>query len=67
MTEPTSDSLGKIAVIGLTGRYPAARNLEQFWENLKAGKDCITFFTDDELIAAGVDRQLRPLLFICAT
>ncbi|MCR8978417.1 SDR family NAD(P)-dependent oxidoreductase [Brevibacillus laterosporus] len=30
-----------IAIIGLSGRYPDARNLEEFWENLKVGKDCI--------------------------
>ncbi|ACL75231.1 type I polyketide synthase [Ruminiclostridium cellulolyticum] len=31
-----------IAVIGLSGRYPMAGNVEEFWENLKVGNDCIT-------------------------
>ncbi|PKM52637.1 MAG: hypothetical protein CVV02_00435 [Firmicutes bacterium HGW-Firmicutes-7] len=31
-----------IAIIGMSGRYPMANNLNEFWENLKAGKDCIT-------------------------
>ncbi|ASK28887.1 hypothetical protein CEY12_01630 [Chryseobacterium sp. T16E-39] len=31
-----------IAIIGISGRYPDANNLEEFWENLKIGKDCIT-------------------------
>jgi acyl transferase domain-containing protein/acyl carrier protein len=31
-----------IAIIGMSGRYPQARNLAEFWENLKSGKDCIT-------------------------
>ena len=31
-----------IAVIGLSGRYPQAEDLEQFWDNLMAGRDCIT-------------------------
>lgn len=31
-----------IAIIGLAGKYPMADNVEQFWENLKAGKDCVT-------------------------
>jgi acyl transferase domain-containing protein/enoyl-[acyl-carrier-protein] reductase (NADH)/aryl carrier-like protein len=31
-----------IAIIGISGRYPGADTLEEFWENLKAGKDCIT-------------------------
>ncbi|MCP4151125.1 MAG: polyketide synthase, partial [bacterium] len=30
-----------VAIIGLSGRYPQADNLEKYWENLKAGKDCI--------------------------
>ncbi|KAA1246242.1 SDR family NAD(P)-dependent oxidoreductase, partial [Aquimarina sp. RZ0] len=31
-----------IAIIGISGRYPGAATLEDFWENLKQGKDCIT-------------------------
>ena len=31
-----------IAIIGLAGRYPGARDVETFWENLAAGRDCIT-------------------------
>ncbi|NQF13850.1 SDR family NAD(P)-dependent oxidoreductase [Brevibacillus sp. HB1.3] len=30
-----------IAIIGMAGRYPEARNLQEFWMNLKEGKDCI--------------------------
>ncbi|MCC4246111.1 non-ribosomal peptide synthetase [Stappia indica] len=33
---------GPIAIIGLAGRYPGARDVEAFWENLAAGRDCIT-------------------------
>jgi acyl transferase domain-containing protein/acyl carrier protein/SAM-dependent methyltransferase len=31
----------EIAIIGVSGRYPGADNIGEFWENLKAGKDCI--------------------------
>ncbi len=31
-----------IAIIGLAGRYPQARDIEQFWNNLRSGADCIT-------------------------
>nr|QUJ23687.1 PKS [Streptomyces sp.] len=31
-----------IAVIGLAGRYPGARDLDAFWENLVTGRDCVT-------------------------
>lgn len=30
-----------IAIIGMSGRYPESDNLDQLWENLKSGKDCI--------------------------
>ncbi|HEX6160254.1 MAG TPA: SDR family NAD(P)-dependent oxidoreductase, partial [Thermoanaerobaculia bacterium] len=31
-----------IAIIGLSGRYPEAVNVEAYWQNLRDGKDCIT-------------------------
>jgi acyl transferase domain-containing protein len=51
-----------IAVIGKSGRFPGSRNLSQFWQNLRAGKEGISFFTEDELLSAGVDPELlrRP-------
>jgi amino acid adenylation domain-containing protein len=30
-----------IAIVGMSGRFPGARDLEQFWENLAAGKSLI--------------------------
>ena len=30
-----------IAIIGLAGRYPGAKNIKEFWENLQCGKNCI--------------------------
>ncbi|MCP4285344.1 MAG: SDR family NAD(P)-dependent oxidoreductase, partial [Gammaproteobacteria bacterium] len=36
-----------IAIIGLSGRYPQARNIQEFWENLRDGKDCITEIPQD--------------------
>jgi FkbM family methyltransferase len=47
-----------IAIIGLSGRFPGAANNRQFWENLRAGKESISFFSDQELIDAGVDAAL---------
>jgi len=31
-----------IAIVGVSGRYPMADNIEEFWDNLAAGKNCIT-------------------------
>lgn len=48
-----------IAVIGLAGRWPGARNVAQFWDNLRAGLESIATLTDDQLDAAGVEPALR--------
>lgn len=48
----------EIAVIGLAGRFPGAGNVEQFWQNLRDGVESISFFTDEELLAAGVNPAL---------
>ncbi|MDT0268346.1 SDR family NAD(P)-dependent oxidoreductase [Streptomyces sp. DSM 44915] len=32
---------GDIAVIGISGRYPEADDLQEFWENLVAGRDAV--------------------------
>jgi amino acid adenylation domain-containing protein len=55
-------SLDGIAIIGLEGRFPEARNAAEFWLNLVEGKDCITRFTDEQLAATGYDpKVLRAL------
>lgn len=36
-----------IAIIGLAGRYPGAKNIREFWKNLQEGKDCITEISPD--------------------
>ena len=43
-----------IAVVGLSGRFPNAPNVDVFWDNLVNGIECIRDFTEEELIAAGV-------------
>ncbi len=54
-----SDTSGiEIAVIGMAGRFPGAKNLDQFWQNLCAGVESIKFFTDEELLAKGVEARL---------
>jgi len=38
----TENSAAEIAVIGVSGQFPGARNVEQFWDNLINGRDGIT-------------------------
>jgi len=41
--------LDKIAVVGFSGRFPAANSVAELWENLQSGKDCIQHFSPKEL------------------
>uniref|UniRef100_UPI00403E5477 amino acid adenylation domain-containing protein n=1 Tax=Paenibacillus sp. FSL K6-1330 TaxID=2975292 RepID=UPI00403E5477 len=61
-TKHENEGSRDIAVIGLAGRFPGARNISEFWSNLQQGRESISFFSDDELAEYGFDRQLleRP-------
>jgi len=43
-----------IAITGMAGRFPGARNVSQFWENLRDGVESIRSLSDAELLGAGV-------------
>jgi tyrocidine synthetase-3 len=47
----------EIAVIGMSCRFPGAKNTREFWEVLKQGTEAITFFSDEELLKAGVPTE----------
>ncbi|MGE5342510.1 MAG: SDR family NAD(P)-dependent oxidoreductase [Candidatus Omnitrophota bacterium] len=48
------DNVQQIAIIGLSVRVVKAKNIDEFWANLKNGVESILFLSDDELIQAGV-------------
>ncbi len=43
-----------IAIIGMAGRFPGARNVEAFWRNLCAGVESIHFLSENELASLGI-------------
>ncbi|MBY8914129.1 amino acid adenylation domain-containing protein [Bacillus sp. YC2] len=47
----------RIAIIGMAGKFPGAENIEEFWSNLKNGRESISFFSDEELLEAGIQEQ----------
>ncbi len=55
-----SDSLSglEIAIVGMAGRFPGASSVGQFWKNIRAGVESISFFTDEECREAGVKDSL---------
>jgi acyl transferase domain-containing protein len=48
----------ELAVVGMAGRFPGAKNLEEFWRNLSEGRESITFFSDEELLQRGLEASL---------
>ncbi len=58
MDKSMAESIESIAIIGMTGRFPGSNSIEEFWENLREGKESLTFLTDAQLLEAGVDASV---------
>lgn len=43
-----------IAIIGMSGRFPQASSLHEFWRNLREARDSISHFTPEEVLAEQV-------------
>ncbi|WP_310633824.1 non-ribosomal peptide synthetase/type I polyketide synthase [Paraburkholderia sp.] len=57
---------GAIAVIGMAGRFPGARNVAELWANLLAGRDCVTHFDVSELEDSFDDAMRRDPSYVKA-
>lgn len=55
---PAAGPYSDVAVIGMSGRFPDAADVEQFWQNLRAGKCSVRTFSDEEMLAAGAQPEL---------
>ncbi|MCP5053644.1 MAG: amino acid adenylation domain-containing protein, partial [bacterium] len=55
----SSEPAGKeVAVVGMAGRFPGARNIRQFWDNLLEGRETISFLSETEARAVGAGPAL---------
>jgi acyl transferase domain-containing protein/glutamate-1-semialdehyde aminotransferase/non-ribosomal peptide synthetase component F len=50
--------LGQVAVVGMAVRLPGAKNIAEFWQNLRTGVESVTFFSDQEMEAEGIPAAL---------
>ncbi|WP_373528142.1 amino acid adenylation domain-containing protein [Nostoc sp.] len=48
----------EIAIIAVAGRFPGAKDIESFWQNIHDGVESISRFTDVELRESGVSLDL---------
>lgn len=54
----TTDREFDIAVIGMAGRFPGAPSIARFWRNLRDGAESIVAHSREELLRAGISRNL---------
>ncbi|MEO1376925.1 MAG: polyketide synthase, partial [Cyanobacteria bacterium J06635_10] len=47
----------EIAIIGMAGKFPGAKNIDEYWENIKNGVESIRSLTDEYLLSQGVDKS----------
>ncbi|HEY9629838.1 MAG TPA: SDR family NAD(P)-dependent oxidoreductase [Coleofasciculaceae cyanobacterium] len=50
-----AENSSDIAIVGISGRFPGAANIDTFWQNLRNGVESVSFFSDEELLASGID------------
>ncbi len=53
-----SSSVEDIAIIGMSGRFPGADNIEIFWKNLVNGVCSITELSDEVILTSGVREEI---------
>jgi acyl transferase domain-containing protein len=49
MAVSTENDTTAIAIVGMSGRFPGAASLEEFWQNLVTGVDSVSLFVGDKL------------------
>ncbi len=56
MTDETYEN--SIAIIGISGRFPGANNVREYWDNLCKGVDSISHFSNEELERNGIPIEM---------
>jgi len=54
----------EIAIIGMSCRFPGAKSLDEFWDNLCQGKECLERFSEKQLAENGIDYKLQNSNFV---
>lgn len=51
----TDTAAGAIAIVGMAGRFPGARTLEEFWDLVRSGGEAVSRFAEPDLQPAWYD------------
>lgn len=55
------ESIGDIAIIGMALRFPGAKNIDGFWQNLQNGVESISHFNEQDREIAGIQPNLAQM------
>ncbi|MEH2158023.1 type I polyketide synthase [Nostoc sp.] len=47
-----------IAIVGMSGRFPGAKNLDDFWHNLQNGVESISFLSNHDLVDLNLQEEV---------
>ncbi|MBC1235671.1 acyltransferase domain-containing protein [Nostoc sp. 2RC] len=47
-----------IAIVGMSGRFPGANNIEEFWQNIQNKVESISFLSNDDLADLNLDTEV---------
>ncbi|MFD7845656.1 type I polyketide synthase [Nocardia sp. NPDC059764] len=47
-----------VAIIGMAGKFPGATSLEEYWDNLRHGRESIVDLSDEALVESGVPEEI---------
>lgn len=50
----SDDTADLIGIVGMAVRFPGANDVEEFWDRLRSGEECLTRFSVEELLESGV-------------
>lgn len=64
--EVSGDAFDGVAVIGMAGRFPGAKDIDSYWENLRNGRESIRFFSQEELQATVSSELLNDPAYVRA-
>jgi acyl transferase domain-containing protein len=59
-SQELQESVEAIAVIGMAGRFPGARDIEEYWRNLREGVESISFFDEKDLVGVEASIARNP-------
>lgn len=52
-----TDTFEAVAIVGMAGRFPKSADIGEYWENLVEGRELLTEFSEDDIVASGVPRE----------